>query len=78
MAEPPPMSAATRTRALDAIAGILTARGEGVQWIVYDGRPLEPGARLLPVAHLEENEPVGRVAIARPIDRGENFDAIDK
>lgn len=73
------MSAATRARALSAIARILTARADGVEWIVYDGRPLTPGARLLPVApRLNQDKPVGRIAKARAVDRRENFDAIDK
>lgn len=47
---PPPMSKAGIERAVQAIADALTAQYAGIEAIPYDGRPLPPGARLLPAA----------------------------
>lgn len=53
-------------RAVCAIADALTAQYVGIQAIPYDGRALPPGARLLPLAALDNDEPVNRVEHPRP------------
>lgn len=73
------MSAAARLLAMTAIADALTDRYDGIEVIVYDGRPLPPGARRLRVtAALDEREPVRDRLELRPAARGGDLDARDQ
>lgn len=72
------MSKRNAERAVRAIAEALTAQYVGIQAIPYDGRQLPPGARLLPLAALDDAEAVDRVEHPRPRRGRPDIDVVDE